>query len=73
MGVINLGLLDCVEVPVPSLSEQAALLKELQAAHIEHKQLQDVLAAQIDHLVEYRQALILAAVTGQLDLSKEAA
>jgi type I restriction enzyme S subunit len=67
-----MGVLENLVVAVPPLEEQHAILDSLRGV-----ELSDRLAAlairSIEQLREYRQALITAAVTGKIDVSKEAA
>ena len=61
-----------VRIPWPSIEEQEMVVKELDAYRIAAKAPADVIGKQIDLLQERRQALITAAVTGQLDIPEAA-
>ena len=66
---INIWDLERVRVPVPSSEDQLRLSKRLDEATALHEHLALRLARQIGLLTERRQALITAAVTGELDLA----
>lgn len=59
--------------PVPPLPEQAALAVELDQLRSQLNSLCGAVASHIEKLREYRQALISAAVTGKIDVTKERA
>lgn len=61
-----------LQVPVPPLDEQEEIVRHVRGAVGTHPRLRDMLAASVDRLKEYRQALITAAVTGQLDIEEGA-
>lgn len=71
MGVINLGLVSEVLLPVPSKAEQAIILDHLNRSASSIDALGDKLQEHIDKLREYRTALISAAVTGKIDVRDE--
>jgi type I restriction enzyme S subunit len=73
MEVLNLGLLDAVIVALPPLHEQDRLRNGIRSANDSATRTRDAVQRQVDTLREYRQALISAAVTGQIDVSNEAA
>lgn len=58
-----------IEVPQRSLEEQKALGEAMDATLTETRQRQASLTESIDTLVEYKQSLITAAVSGELDVS----
>lgn len=60
-------------VAVPPVEEQEAIAKHLDAVVGRIDEIVRQTATSVEKLREYRQALITAAVTGKLDLSKEAA
>ena len=70
---INLEIVRDAWVPVPPLAEQAAVAAEARRLRERIGGIESRAEQQLDRLREYRQALITAAVTGQLDLSSEAA
>ena len=57
---------------VPPEREQVALLRHIDSASAQCDRMADLSLSQIDKLREYRQALITAAVTGQIDIQVEA-
>jgi type I restriction enzyme S subunit len=62
-----------VEIPYFSLEEQGMIVQEIESRRSAADRLVDRLEHQIALLREHRQALITAAVTGELDLAKAAA
>lgn len=58
---------------LPPLEEQVEIVAKLDAALFHTERVIQRINAQLERIREYRQALITAAVTGKLDLSKEAA
>jgi len=60
-------------IPVPPSAEQAAVATQLADACRAAYDTASAIGRQIDLLAEYRQALITAAVTGQIDVSDELA
>ena len=72
MGVINLGLISEILIPVPPLSEQQVILEESDSTTRRLDSLLAKVRAAIDTLREYRAALISAAVTGKIDVRGEA-
>lgn len=62
-----------LRVPAPALPEQQLIAAVIQARHETLKATQGALARQILVIQERKQALITAAVTGQLDLAREIA
>lgn len=68
---LNCQILASFPVAVPPRTEQAAIASHIEST-VEHEQrMRAVLERQLDRLREYRQALITAAVTGQLDATAE--
>ncbi len=58
-----------LRVPLPSIAEQDRIIDWLSARLNKAHEVSDRLRQQIDLLVEHRQALITAAVTGELEIS----
>ncbi|MQY24869.1 restriction endonuclease subunit S [Nocardia aurantia] len=56
-------------VPVTTLAEQRVAVKEYERLRDTSRRLMDVLDCQLTYLAERRQALITAAVTGQIDVT----
>ncbi len=69
---INVDQIGKLHVPAPSPDEQRRIADALDANRALVEAARGKLARQIDLLAEHRQALITAAVTGQLDVSKAA-
>jgi type I restriction enzyme S subunit len=65
--------IEAIRVPLPSIDEQSRAVEEVWERLRPIDSAVDAIASQIDLLRERRQALITAAVTGQLDLGKAAA
>jgi type I restriction enzyme, S subunit len=61
-----------IPVVVPPLGAQHAVVEEVDRANEENSKLRSIINVQISLLQERRQALITAAVTGQLDISEAA-
>ncbi|MEQ9497935.1 MAG: restriction endonuclease subunit S [Deltaproteobacteria bacterium] len=59
--------------PFPPPDEQKRIVRELDRALASSRAAEGTIGDQIERLHEYRQALITAAVTGQLDVTNEAA
>ncbi len=59
--------------PLPPISEQLAIVENVRAGLHRNCRAVSLVNTQIEKLQEYRQALITAAVTGQLDIPEEAA
>lgn len=70
---LNIADLRKLDLPVPPVSEQVAMARHLDAADGRHAALVESLARSVNLLVERRQALITAAVTGELPIGKVAA
>ena len=60
-------------VPVPPLHEQRVIVQSLDTARQKFARAEQLIEDQLARLREYRQALITAAVTGQLDVGDERA
>ena len=71
MGVINLGLLSEILIPLPPLDEQEEILYFLKNKKTKSKITQRNIDNQISLLNEYRTAIISEAVTGKIDVRKE--
>jgi type I restriction enzyme S subunit len=56
-------------IPVPDVSTQRSIVKQIDARAVEVEQLDSVIGRQLSLLAERRQALITAAVTGQIDVT----
>lgn len=56
----------------PPTAEQRVIVSRLDAAQVASRRTSELLSRNIERLQEYRQSLITAAVTGQLDISAEA-
>ncbi len=76
-GVTRFGLrtdaIGGVRVPLPSIKIQTEIADRLDQAQARVDQLTKALDRQVNLLQEHRQALITAAVTGQLDVAKAVA
>lgn len=70
---IPIGLVRELPVALPPLEEQLHVSDWLESQVGRSRRVVRLVQSQLDRLREYRQALITAAVTGQLDLSSEAA
>lgn len=70
---ISRSMLGDFRVPVPPLEEQRAIADHVEQVTEPIRNLETRLEASMRSLVAYRQALITAAVTGQLDVKSEAA
>lgn len=69
----NVGAMKQVPIPLPPTTHQTRVVEELIAERVAGDELKACLARQIDLLQEHRQALITAAVTGELDVPRVAA
>lgn len=69
----NVGAMQEVPVPVPPVPDQAAIVTHLQRMSDAFASLVAKLSEQIGLLQEHRQAVIKAAVTGELDIRGVAA
>lgn len=65
---LNIELVGALHAPVPPLNEQKSILDRLESEAGNTADITRHLRGQIGKLREYRQALITAAVTGQLDI-----
>lgn len=73
MGNLNSALLLSMPVLTPPLKEQVQIADFCDSALDRQHQIHSAIAAQVIRLRERRQALITAAVTGQIDVSQAAA
>lgn len=73
MPKINRDAFGRIRIPIPPQQEQRRIVDELEAAQSHLKNLADRLLHQIDLLRERRQALITAAVTGEIEVPGVAA
>ncbi len=64
----NVGAMKQVPIPLPPIGRQAEVVEKLWAERAAIDELKERLVRQIDLLTEHRQALITAAVTGDLDM-----
>jgi type I restriction enzyme S subunit len=71
-GHFNVAAAKNVPIPIPGRREQESVVKKLGGLRIHRDAASSVLARQLDLLREKRQALITAAVTGQIDLPSAA-
>lgn len=69
----NVGAMKQVPIPVPPLDEQHRVVQHLRTVETGVDSLTQLLCEQIDLLTEHRQALITAAVTGELPIARVAA
>ncbi len=67
--MINLDIIKGVPVPLPSLDQQRSIVHETRSSWAATRSCIDRLDRQLDMLVEHRQALITAAVTGDLEVA----
>lgn len=65
--------IESLRIPLPSIAEQESIIEDVWCRLGPIHRAMDATARQIDLLVEHRQALITAAVTGDVDLEGEAA
>ena len=70
---INIRDLKRARIPVPPRSEQPEIASFLTAEARKFEGLSSMMRSAINHLKEYRTALISAAVTGKIDVRKDAA
>jgi type I restriction enzyme S subunit len=71
-SMINLEIVKSTEIPLPSPDAQDAVVSETRASQARTSAATGLLEQQIALLTERRQALITAAVTGQLDIPEAA-
>ncbi len=69
----NVGAMKQVPIPLPPLGRQAEEVEKLGTERAAIEELKECLTRQIDLLTEHRQALITAAVTGELEIPGVAA
>jgi type I restriction enzyme, S subunit len=67
-SMINLEIVKDTEVPLPERHKQDSIVTSMRKDQAQTAKLTGILAKQLDLLHEHRQALITAAVTGQLDV-----
>lgn len=72
LKTIGMGDVKELTTPLPPLSEQHRVVAHLRRSLDQLRRTNERLLRQIERLKEYRQSLITAAVTGQLDISAEA-
>ena len=68
---LEFGIRDA-RIVLPPLHEQQKIVQEVRRAQHQGDQLVDLLRAQLDLLLEHREALITAAVTGELNIAEAA-
>ncbi|MEV6502395.1 restriction endonuclease subunit S [Streptomyces prunicolor] len=66
---ISEGQVSAVRVPKPPLSKQSQIADDLERYQLSQRRVEESLNAQMTLLTERRQALITAAVSGQIDVS----
>lgn len=66
---ISGGSLAAFRIPLPSVEEQETIIRHIAEATGKSRHAVDLVVRQIDRLREYRQALISAAVTGQIEVT----
>ena len=66
--MINLDIVKAMPVPVPALEVQRRIVEKIQRVRAQSTTVRQDLDKQIALLQERRQALITAAVTGELDI-----
>jgi type I restriction enzyme, S subunit len=70
---ISGGSLSALRLPLPPLEEQLSIARQVEESEARHSSVVSRVEQQVERLQEYRQALISAAVTGQIDVTGEAA
>ncbi len=73
VGGIDRKVIGDLRVPVPSFDEQRSIARRLDALTATRAEVELRLAREIELLRQHKQALITAAVTGQLDLARDIA
>lgn len=63
---VNYADLGMIEVPVPPIPEQERVSDRLRQTNQQTSRVRDVLRSQLNLLADHRQALITAAVTGEI-------
>jgi type I restriction enzyme S subunit len=69
---VSADALKSTRILVPPVNEQIAISNHIRKSTTGVEHVESLLRAQTEKLGEYRQALISAAATGKLDISKEA-
>ena len=70
---LNFEQVGSMPVVLPNPREQTAIMRTLEHAEDKYGRVQELLTKQLELLTEHRQALITAAVTGQLEVPEAAA
>jgi type I restriction enzyme S subunit len=65
----NIARLGALRVPMPDMGTQRRIVERLDHAELRNYALVDATSKSIEHLREFRSALITAAVTGQIDVT----
>ena len=73
MDGLNLAVLSDVWMPIPPLCNQPRILLYIEQTSQKYNNLRYAIDDQIQKLLEYRQSLITAAVTGKLEILEDAA
>lgn len=73
MDNLNTGIIARIPVAVPPVDEQSAIASQLLAGFEPIKRIVSAIRQSMETLLEYRTALISAAVTGKIDVRKEVA
>ena len=73
MDNLNTSILGRIPVALPPRTEQETIVEHIRRATEQIERLAHAVFRHIDLLREYRQALISAAVTGKIDVTKETA
>jgi type I restriction enzyme S subunit len=68
---IGLNDVKALTIPLPNRAEQEAIVNRVRDAVARIRSARELVVAQLDRLREYRQALITAAVTGQIDVTAD--
>jgi type I restriction enzyme S subunit len=65
----NIARLRSLRIPIPSAEQQMRIVRQFDASEMATYRVSMVVHKSIDHLREFRSALITAAVTGQIDVA----
>ena len=68
---LNCATIKAFRIPLPPLAEQQRLIREVERGLVAVDSSAESVSKQVTVLREYRQALITAAVTGQLDIAAQ--